>query len=186
MNTFRAMRTCAAQLLGKQEHAVEQLAERIASSVGASSSAALPFSSTTWSGWSASAGCLSNLATRTFASKGAGAGKGKDAAGRGSDIKSGASAKDALAAAAGAAPTALNAPVSKKPSAYPSLPLPPGLDSLIPPARPYELVPDLPQRKVEFPAQYVPWTPTRRLQRRRKISKRMAFLVQVRADLQYH
>jgi large subunit ribosomal protein L19 len=53
------------------------------------------------------------------------------------------------------------------------------LHDLRPPTRPYQLIPVLSQRPTGSPAQYTPWTPTRALQRRKHITKRMGFLVQV-------
>ncbi|KXZ56262.1 hypothetical protein GPECTOR_1g229 [Gonium pectorale] len=52
------------------------------------------------------------------------------------------------------------------------------LRDLRPPVQPYQIAPKLAQRPVATPALYTPWTPTRALQRRKHISKRMAFLVQ--------
>lgn len=176
MSGLRALRTCAAQLLCKSELSAEQITERALSSLGASASSQQLAVPSFWFGPSShGAGSLPHLPQRAFASKAGG----KDAGGgKGAGGKAGAaSGKDAATQAA--APTALSVQLSDKPSAYPSLPLPPGIGALVPPSKPYELVPELPQRDVAFKAQYVPWTPTRQLQRRRKISKRMAFLVQV-------
>ncbi|KAG2450483.1 hypothetical protein HYH02_004984 [Chlamydomonas schloesseri] len=53
------------------------------------------------------------------------------------------------------------------------------LRDLRPPAQPYELVPKLAQRPTSTPAQYAPWTPTRALQRRAHVARRMGFLMQV-------
>ncbi|EFJ47482.1 mitochondrial ribosomal protein L19 [Volvox carteri f. nagariensis] len=50
---------------------------------------------------------------------------------------------------------------------------------LRPPTRPYQLVPTLLQRPTGTPALYTPWTPTRVLQRRKHIRKRMGFLMQI-------
>ncbi|GLC33164.1 hypothetical protein PLESTB_000363700 [Pleodorina starrii] len=53
------------------------------------------------------------------------------------------------------------------------------LQELRPPVQPYQLTPLLAQRPTGAPAQYTPWTPTRALQRRKHVSKRMGFLMQV-------
>lgn len=53
------------------------------------------------------------------------------------------------------------------------------LHDLRPPLEPYTLVPKLAQPPTSTPALYTPWTPTRALQRRSHISKRMSFLVSV-------
>ncbi len=53
------------------------------------------------------------------------------------------------------------------------------LRDLKPPLEPYTLVPKLAQPPTSTPALYTPWTPTRALQRRSHISKRMSFLVSV-------
>ncbi|GFR47168.1 hypothetical protein Agub_g8861 [Astrephomene gubernaculifera] len=60
------------------------------------------------------------------------------------------------------------------------LSIPPSvLRDLRPPVQPYQVVPKQAQRPTSTPALYTPWTPTRALQRRGHVSKRMGFLMQV-------
>ncbi|KAG2440970.1 hypothetical protein HXX76_003823 [Chlamydomonas incerta] len=69
---------------------------------------------------------------------------------------------------------------SSPPSGLPRLSLPQRvLRDLRPPAQPYTLAPKLAQRPNSTPALYTPWTPTRALQRRAHVSRRMGFLVHV-------
>lgn len=66
------------------------------------------------------------------------------------------------------------------PSGLPRLSLPQRvLRDLRPPVQPYTLAPKLAQRPTTTPAQYTPWTPTRALQRRAHVSRRMGFLMHV-------